>query len=176
MNVTGRTWTVQARKCASDSTLALKPRADVTRSPKQGYQRPQKKDVCPPNFSKKISDVFVLQKTNGKDTHYFQSRILWCAPFLMSTNMHYLNLGYLLCTLIDYLLNIFIDFTYFSSSRAIHVAPQNLWHINISSFIEHDLHLQNKLPHHDTIWPVQLFSVSTTWSRFISVHAPNNFL
>ena len=37
----------QARKHASESTLALKPRADVTRSPKQGYQWPHKKDMCP---------------------------------------------------------------------------------------------------------------------------------
>ena len=44
----------QARKNASESTLALKPRADVTRSPKQGYQWPNKKDMCPPkNFKKK---------------------------------------------------------------------------------------------------------------------------
>ena len=38
----------QARK--KRSTLALKPRADVTQSPKQGYQFPIKKDLCPPNF------------------------------------------------------------------------------------------------------------------------------
>ena len=29
-------------------TLALKPRGGVTRSTKQGYQWPQKKDLCPP--------------------------------------------------------------------------------------------------------------------------------
>ena len=40
----------QARKHASESTLALKPRADVTISPKQGYQWPHKKDMCPPKF------------------------------------------------------------------------------------------------------------------------------
>ena len=35
---------VQARKCASEkSTLALKPRTDITRSPKQGYQWPMKR-------------------------------------------------------------------------------------------------------------------------------------
>ena len=44
---------VQARKHASESTLALKPRADVTRSPKQGYQWPHKKDMCPPKILKK---------------------------------------------------------------------------------------------------------------------------
>ena len=31
-------------------TLALKPRGNVTRSPKQVYQRPHKKDLCPPKF------------------------------------------------------------------------------------------------------------------------------
>ena len=41
---------IQARKHASKSTLALKPRADITRSLKQGYQWPHKKDMCPPNF------------------------------------------------------------------------------------------------------------------------------
>ena len=48
---------VQARKCASEkSTLALKPRADITRSPKQGYQWPHEKDLCPSNiFLKKVS-------------------------------------------------------------------------------------------------------------------------
>ena len=45
----------QARKHASKgSTLALKPRADITRNPKPGCQRPHKKDLCPPkNFFKK---------------------------------------------------------------------------------------------------------------------------
>ena len=35
--------------------MALKPRGDVTRSPKQGYQWPHKKDLRPPIlfFSKK---------------------------------------------------------------------------------------------------------------------------
>ena len=35
------------------ATLALKPRGDVTRSPKQGYQWPHKKDSCPPKITKK---------------------------------------------------------------------------------------------------------------------------
>ena len=30
--------------------LALKPRGDITRSPKHGYQWPHNKDLCPPNF------------------------------------------------------------------------------------------------------------------------------
>ena len=34
----------------AEPTLALKPRGDVTRSLKQGYQWPHKKDSCPPKF------------------------------------------------------------------------------------------------------------------------------
>ena len=40
----------QATKQARESTVALKPRADITRSPKQGYQWPHKKDLCPAIF------------------------------------------------------------------------------------------------------------------------------
>ena len=38
---------------ARESTLALKPRTDVTRGPKQGYQWPHKKDLCPRKIKKK---------------------------------------------------------------------------------------------------------------------------
>ena len=31
-------------------TLALKPGGDIIRSPKQGYQWPDKKDLCPPKI------------------------------------------------------------------------------------------------------------------------------
>ena len=42
---------MQARRHAKKgSSLALKPRADVTRSPKQGYQWPHKKELCPQKF------------------------------------------------------------------------------------------------------------------------------
>ena len=47
---------MQATKQASKgSTLALKPRGDATRSPKQGYQWPHEKDLCPPKIFKKKS-------------------------------------------------------------------------------------------------------------------------
>ena len=39
----------------AEPTLALKPRGDITRSPKQGYQWPHKKDSCPPKILKKIN-------------------------------------------------------------------------------------------------------------------------
>ena len=54
---------VQARKHTSEgSTLALKPRGDITRSPKQGYQWPHKKDSCPPKniLKKKIYSSTML--------------------------------------------------------------------------------------------------------------------
>ena len=44
----------QAREC----TLVLKPRAEVDRSPKQGYQWPHKKDL---SVSHVILDVFYLR-------------------------------------------------------------------------------------------------------------------
>ena len=43
-----------SEKACKGSTLALKPMADITRCPKQGYQWPHKKDVCPSKFKKKI--------------------------------------------------------------------------------------------------------------------------
>ena len=48
----------------AEPTLALKPRGDVTRSPKQGYQWPHKKDSCPPKFFlKKKIDYIIREKT-----------------------------------------------------------------------------------------------------------------
>ena len=38
----------------SSHRLTLKPRTDVTKSPKQGYQWPHENDLCPPNFFLKI--------------------------------------------------------------------------------------------------------------------------
>ena len=38
---------------ARESTLALKPREDIIRSPKQGCQWPHKKDLCPTKILKK---------------------------------------------------------------------------------------------------------------------------
>ena len=55
------------------STLVLKPRADITRSPKQVYQWPHEKNVCPPKrFLKKSqsqlyhgnSPIHILQANN----------------------------------------------------------------------------------------------------------------
>ena len=37
----------------NDINIVLKPRADFTRSPKQGYQWPYKKDLCPTKILKK---------------------------------------------------------------------------------------------------------------------------
>ena len=40
------------KKACEESTLALKPRADSTRSPKERYQWPHEEDLCPPKFFK----------------------------------------------------------------------------------------------------------------------------
>ena len=40
----------QMGKHTRGSTLALKPWANITRSPKQGYQMLHEKDLCPPIF------------------------------------------------------------------------------------------------------------------------------
>ena len=57
--------TAQARKCASKkSTLTLKPRADVTRSPKQGCQGPHKRHMSINLFLKKsLSNLKSNQET-----------------------------------------------------------------------------------------------------------------
>ena len=60
---------VQVMKHANNvSTLNLKLRGVVTRSPKQGYQWPRKKDSCPPNNFKK------LQKKNWNCLPYLHSQ------------------------------------------------------------------------------------------------------
>ena len=42
------------KQASEGSTLALKPRGDITRSPKQGYQWPHEKDLCPPKLKKNL--------------------------------------------------------------------------------------------------------------------------
>ena len=59
------------------SILALKPRGDITRSPQQGYEWPDKKDLCPPKnlFKEKetINDIvlFYLILYINQFTHIF---------------------------------------------------------------------------------------------------------
>ena len=43
------------------STMALKPRTDVTRSPKEGYQWPPKKDLC---SSKTVKTSFGIKNVH----------------------------------------------------------------------------------------------------------------
>ena len=49
-----------SEKVCKGSTLALKPRADITRSPKQGYQWTHKKDLYPPKNFKKINIYYSI--------------------------------------------------------------------------------------------------------------------
>ena len=46
----------------AEPTLALKPRGDITRSPKQGYQWPQKWTCVQQKFKKKKIEVNVFNK------------------------------------------------------------------------------------------------------------------
>ena len=50
-----------SEKACKGSTLALKPRADITESPKQGYQWPHKRDLCRPKIFKNKKDQFNFQ-------------------------------------------------------------------------------------------------------------------
>ena len=50
-------------------TLALKLRGDVTRNPKQGYQRPQKGQVSSKNFQKDLCTVAALAVTSVPLSH-----------------------------------------------------------------------------------------------------------
>ena len=59
----------QARRHASESTLALKPMADVTRSLKQGYQWPNKKDMC---LLKNLKKKEKGKKTLGGNAYHSQ--------------------------------------------------------------------------------------------------------
>ena len=49
------------------TTLALKPRGDVTRSPKQGYQWIQEKDLCPPKIYLKKGAACQYYSDGGVD-------------------------------------------------------------------------------------------------------------
>ena len=51
-SIAHRQWNMQAR----DSSWPWNPRADVTRCPKQGYEWPHKKDLCPQKLFKKKFD------------------------------------------------------------------------------------------------------------------------
>ena len=56
---------------ARGSTLALKPRADVTRNPKQGYQWPHNKGLMP--FKKRRT--LVLQSISVDSTQYDERQL-----------------------------------------------------------------------------------------------------
>ena len=52
---------MQVTKHASEgSILALKPRGDITRSPKQGYQWPYEKDLYPPKIYLKKKIIIII--------------------------------------------------------------------------------------------------------------------
>ena len=63
---------------ARESTLALKPRADVTRSPKQGYQWPREKDMCPTKTLTKKNKK--TKKKNNELFAYLGSQMIYPLP------------------------------------------------------------------------------------------------
>ena len=60
--ISGIHGTQVTKHTSEGSTLALKPKGDVIRSPKQGYQWPHKKDSCPPKFILKKNIPLVLPR------------------------------------------------------------------------------------------------------------------
>ena len=65
---------MQATKRASEGSIpALKPRADLTMSPKQGYQWPHRKDYVLQNFKKKTTYFSKLTSSRVKVTTYSYS-------------------------------------------------------------------------------------------------------
>ena len=54
----------------AEHTLALKPRGDITRSPKLGYQWPHKNYLCPPKILKKtyVKKIEDKETKNHKET------------------------------------------------------------------------------------------------------------
>ena len=51
----------------AEPTLTLKPRGDVTRNPKQGYQWPQKKDIC---VRQKLLKIQTNKNNNRLQLHF----------------------------------------------------------------------------------------------------------
>ena len=85
------------------STLALKPRAEVSRSPKQGYQFPHKKDMCPPKTLKKKMEILHPQTHIIKPVVFHLTLLsqfpqIWIKPFSLVSKgklsvMHSLSLA-----------------------------------------------------------------------------------
>ena len=52
------------KKSWRDVCICVHLRADVTRSPEQGYQCPNKKDLCPPKMFKKKKENLKASANN----------------------------------------------------------------------------------------------------------------
>ena len=84
-------------------TLDLEPMANVTRSPKQGYQWPHKKDRCPPKLLKKESMycrfvIYSLVHNEMRIQYYiFSSFELHCGGrggYVLMVNKCYISVKY----------------------------------------------------------------------------------
>ena len=51
----------------AEPTLALKPRGDVTRNPKQGYQQVRIQDLCKGAAKQDFADIVQQSRGNGKN-------------------------------------------------------------------------------------------------------------
>ena len=77
----------QARKhTKKGSTLALKPRVDVTRSPKQGYQWPHERDLCPPKILFRQKNVCMICVISPLVFMVFLNAV-WCDGLVALINL-----------------------------------------------------------------------------------------
>ena len=83
--ISGIHGTQVTKHTSEGSTLALKPRGDVIRSPKQGYQWPHEKDSCPPNFFFLKKKRLFAAATIQIQFKYFKLNV-WCFPSQIGMN------------------------------------------------------------------------------------------
>ena len=70
----------QATKHTSEgSILALKPRGDVARSPKQGYQWPHEKDLCPQKIKNKNDWVRIFK--NRHESRFQKNDLIYLVTY-----------------------------------------------------------------------------------------------
>ena len=111
-----------SEKTCKGSTLALKHRADITRSPKQGYQWPHEKDLCLPKVFVKKSSCTVASWRCSRDRSSKSSLVfvLWnieqfCNYFIKCCLQWWYSLiSVFFCS---FLSNFWNSFGFFNSSK-----------------------------------------------------------
>ena len=74
----------------AELTLALKPRGDVTRSLKQGYQWPHKKDSSPPKIFKKNKKIGRYLTGNKCYIHIYSLLVLTVGGFRITSHSSFI--------------------------------------------------------------------------------------